>query len=374
MRRIVAWGLAVLLCRPVLPVQAAVSVSARSAVLYEPTSGAVLFEKDAYTPRPMASTTKLMTALLAAEAADWERAVTVNAAAVAVEGSSLGLCAGDVLTLRDMVSGMLLTSGNDAANAVAVALAGSEEAFVEQMNRKAAELGMIATHFATASGLDGEGHAASAYDMALLGAAVLRDETLATLCAAPHDTIDVSGHTRTVTNHNRLLSLYPAAVGLKTGFTKKAGRCLVSAATRDGVTLIAVTLNDGDDWNDHMALFEYGFSQVRAVELPAPSPLPLPVTGGVADEVTLTVSAVPRPVVPAGETVTVDMTVMLPPFVFAPIAAGETVGAVHYTRNGEEWFSLPVIAGEAVAAREVPTTGGHFYETWRLLLAGLLTG
>ena len=374
MRRGAAWLLAAALFVGTLSVGAAetVSVSAVSAVLYEPVSGTVLFEKDAHTPRPMASTTKLMTALLAAEANDWDRVVDVTAAMVAVEGSALGLRGGDHLTLRDAVSGMLLVSGNDAANAIAVTLAGSLPAFAERMNQKAAALGMTDSGFVTPSGLDSDGHKASAYDMALLGSAVLRDPTLAAICARRTDTIHINERAVTVANHNRLLALYPDAVGLKTGFTKKSGRCLVSAATRDGVTLVAVTLNDGDDWNDHIALFDYGFSQVRAVELPCPVLLTLPVTGGVAGEVALSPVAPPPLVLPVGQEGTVHMTVKLPPFLFAPVAAGDEVGQVVYTLNGEEMLTLPLTAAEGVEARAARRTHGHFGQTLWRLLAGLL--
>lgn len=354
-------------------VSAAPSVSAVSAILFEPVSGTVLFEKDAHTPRAMASTTKLMTALLAAEANDWDRVVEVTPDMVAVEGSALGLRGGDRITLRDLVSGLLLVSGNDAANVIAIALAGSLSAFADRMNAKAAELGMEHTCFVTPSGLDGEGHAACAYDMALLGAAVLRRPVLAEICAKQTDTIRINDRTHTIANHNRLLKLYTDAVGLKTGFTKKAGRCLVSAAKRDGVTLIAVTLNAGDDWNDHMALFDYGFSQVRAVELPQPVLPPLAVTGGVQGQVALAAPPAAPLILPMGQEGTVTMTVKLPRFVFAPVAAGDTLGEVVYTLDGETLLTLPITAADAVETRPVARTKGQFLKTLRLLILGLFS-
>lgn len=349
-----------------------VSVSAKSAVLFEPTSGTVLFEKDAHTPRAMASTTKLMTALLAAEVGDWDRLIDVTAPMVAVEGSALGLRGGDRLTLRDLVSGLLLMSGNDAANVIAITLDGSLEAFAERMNKKAAELGMTASHFVTPSGLDGEGHASSAYDMALLAAAVLQNEVLAEICASKTDTIRINDRTVTIKNHNRLLSLYEGAIGMKTGFTKKAGRCLVSAARRDGVTLIAVTLNDGDDWNDHMALFDYGFSQVRAVELPAAVLPPLPLTGGEQGTVALSVPSVESLILPTGQAGAVSMRVKLPAFAFAPITEDDVLGEVVYTLDGEELLVLPITAAESVEARPIASGKERFFEYVRLLFWGLL--
>lgn len=253
-----------------LNAEAQPSVSAASAVLYEPSSGTVLYEKNAHEQRAMASTTKLMTALVGWEALGADTPVTVSKQAVNVEGSSLGLAAGDTLASRHLITGMLLASGNDAANAVALAVSPDLEAFAQRMNEKAAQLGMTESHFVTPSGLDAEEHYATAYDMALLGAAVTAQPELKAICTQKTAQIPITAPSRTlyVKNHNRLLSLYSYAVGLKTGFTKKAGRCLVSAAEKDGVTLIAVTLGAPDDWDDHIALYEYGFSQVSVCELP----------------------------------------------------------------------------------------------------------
>ena len=373
MRRIIVGVFAVFFLMFSLPVNAeAVSVSAASAVLIEASTGQVLFEKDAHTSRSMASTTKLMTALVAADCGDWSRTVTVTAEMVAVEGSALGLRAGDTLTLRDAVCGMLLVSGNDAANAVALTLSDSLPEFAQKMNAKAAELGMKNSCFVTPSGLDAEGHAATAYDMALLGAAVLRDPVLAEISAKKSDTIRINDRPVTVSNHNRLLSLYPGTVGGKTGFTKKSGRCLVSAATRDGVTLVAVTLKAGDDWNDHMALFDYGFSRLQAVEWPKSDLPPLPVTGGKAPNVPLSVEWPAPLILPAGEENAVSMTIHLPRFVFAPVAAGDTVGEVRYTLGGKPYKTVPITAAEGVEARPVAGREDRFFEYLRLLWAGLI--
>ncbi len=372
MRRLAMCVLAICLFWQAIPPMQAAAVSAVSAVVFEPTSGTVLFEKDAHTPRAMASTTKLMTALLAADAGDWERDVTVTAEMTAVEGSSLGLRPGDRLTLRDTVCGMLLASGNDAANAVALTLAGSLPAFAEMMNAKAAALGMADSHFVTPSGLDAEGHAASAYDMALLGAAVLKDDTLRSICAMKSATLSVGDRRITVTNHNRLLSLFPDAIGLKTGFTKKSGRCLVSAAERDGVTLVAVTLNDGNDWNDHIAMLEEGFSRVKAVELPRPVLPDLPVAGGTEAAVPLMCEAPAPLVLPAGQEGRVSMTLCLPRFVLAPVAADDPVGEAIYSLDGEVLCRCPVTAQTAVAARPVAGRGARFLEYVRLLWRALI--
>ena len=242
-----------LLCPPV----EAVDIHAASAVLMDAESGRVLYEHDAHRPRLIASTTKLMTALVAAEqAGDLDEVVTVKGEWLGSEGSSIYLAAGEQITLRGLLYGLLLQSGNDAAMAIACHVAGSEAEFAALMNQKAVELGMKDSAFVNPSGLNADGHYSTAYDMALLAQACLKNEVVAEICATRSITIG----TRTFVNHNKLLHRYEGCVGMKTGFTEKAGRTLVSAAERAGQTLICVTLNDGDDWNDHAKLLDYGFA------------------------------------------------------------------------------------------------------------------
>lgn len=346
------------------PVQAASvsrpSISSLSAVLYEPESGHVLYEKEADVRRPMASTTKLMTALVAAEYWDAEACVTVPEAAVLVEGSAMGLRGGDVLTVRDLLAGLLLSSGNDAANALALLTDGSQEAFAARMNAKAAALGMSRSVFVTPSGLDAGEHSSTARDMALLGAAVLKQPLLADLCATRQTTVTVSGRCATLKNHNRLLWLYEPAIGLKTGFTKKSGKCLVSAAERKGVTLIAVTLNGGDYWNDHMALYEYGFSQTERVALACPALPPVTVCGGTESTVLLTVPTEPSVVLLQGESDQVCCTWTLPRFVWAPIAAGDEMGTLQWTANSRVLAEVPLLASSSVGERSAVS----FWQKW----------
>lgn len=350
------------------------SVSAQSAVLYEPSSGRVLFQKDAHTPRPMASTTKLMTALIAAEAVPFDRDVKITEEAVRVEGSSMGLRAGDWISMGDLVTGLLLESGNDAANAIALTVAGSLPAFAEIMNRKAKELGMMDSYFVSPSGLDGDGHSSSAYDMALLGAEVLRHPELAEICATKTARIHLGDpkHEATMSNHNRLLSLYPYAIGMKTGFTTKAGRCLVSAARKDGVTLVAVTLKAPDDWNDHIALYDYGFSLTLSCPLPKPELSPLPVAGGTESAVPLSMEAPPSLSLLKEEAERLSFSIELPRFLAAPVAEGETVGVVRYSVDGRDLCVMPVTAAQAVEARPVAGYGERVYRLFRALLCAFL--
>ncbi|MBR3289692.1 MAG: D-alanyl-D-alanine carboxypeptidase [Clostridia bacterium] len=353
-----------------------VSVSASSAFLMEAVTGRELYAKDADTPRPMASTTKLMTALIAAETLDSDDTVTATEEAVRVEGSAVGLHAGDTLTVRDLVTGLMLASGNDAANLIALTVSGSLPAFAERMNERARQIGMENTTFVTPSGLDADGHRSTARDMARLAAEVLQNEWLSEICAMKSATITVSGRQATLTNHNRLLSLYDGCVGLKTGFTEAAGRCLVSAATRDGVTLIAVTLRAPNDWNDHMTLFDAGFSRVRWVPAPEPELPALPVAGGVTGFVGVAMNTRPyllEDTLASSAANEVAARVYLPPFVWAPVAAGQPVGRVEYRMGNTLVGSAVLTAASSADARPRAAFWQRFRSAWLALFAELVT-
>ena len=238
----------------------AVEVSAAAAVLMDADSGRLLYEKNGEKRMLIASTTKLMTALVALEQGGLQQEITVTGGHMA-EGSSMYLRPGEKLTLETLLYGLLLCSGNDAALAVTECMGGAVP-FVARMNEKAAELGMENTHFANPNGLDDEEHYSTAEDMARLAAAAMDDPVLRRVASTR--TARIGG--RTLTNHNKLLSRVEGCVGLKTGYTRAAGRTLVSCAERDGVRLVAVTLQDGDDWNDHASLYEQGFRVLRPVK------------------------------------------------------------------------------------------------------------
>jgi len=372
----VAWWCVVLLLLWVVsgpPVQAAgaPSVSAQAAVVYEPQSGTLLYRKEADTKRPMASTTKLMTALLAAERLSPETTVRVPAKAVPVEGTQIGLAAGDTVTVRDLLAGLLLASGNDAANALALLMAPTMADFADRMNEKARSLGMSHSVFVTPSGLDEGEHGASARDMAVLGAAVLEQPVLAELCAATTATVTVAGRRMTLTNHNKLLRLVDGCVGLKTGFTRQAGRCLVSAVRRDGITLIAVTLHAPDDWDDHAALYDYAFSQVRQEALPSVSPAVCPVAGGTRSSVPLTCRLPSHGILLAGEALTAR--VYLPAFVWAEVSQGQVLGEVRYTAGDRLICAVPLQAAQTVPARPQPSFWTLVWRRLGQLMDGLLT-
>lgn len=362
--RVAALGLSLFLVGALCPVARAAGpeVSAQSAVVLTADTGTVLFEKDGHTPRPVASTTKIMTALLALEAAQ-ERGdplVDITQEMVAVEGSSMGLQAGDSISLTGLAAGMLLASGNDAANAAALYLDGSLESFAARMNQRAAALGMEDTHFVTPSGLDGEdaqglGHLSTAYDMALLARAALENQAFRQLCSSPSLAVEFAEPVKrvTYTNHNKLLAQYQGCVGVKTGFTKEAGRCLVSAAERDGALLIAVTLNAPNDWEDHTALLDYGFSQMEPYQLAGGDVrLTVPVVGSPEEAVSLRGSNGGEVTLPLGQGAQVERVVHAPKFLYAPVEAGEQVGEICWYLEGQLLGSAPLTAAGAAPLQE----------------------
>ena len=247
------------------------SVSASSAVLMEQQSGRILYEKEAHEVRRIASITKIMTAILAIESGKLNDSVKVTENAVRAEGSSIYLKPGETIKLEDLVYGMMLRSGNDAATAIAEHVGGSLEGFVYLMNQKASEIGMDQTHFANPHGLDDhEDHYSTAYDMALLTRYAMSNDTYKLISGtkvhrAPNPT---ENWDRVWKNKNRLLTeLYDYTTGGKTGYTKRAKRTLVTTATRGDLNLIAVTLNGPDDWNDHINMYENGFHNFELVKV-----------------------------------------------------------------------------------------------------------
>lgn len=341
-------------------------LSAQSAVLISADTASVLYEKDCKKQMSMASTTKILTALLTLEEAEQkgDPVVKITEEMVAVEGSSMGLQAGDEITLRNLSAGMLLASGNDAANAAALYLSGSQEEFAKRMNQRAAELGMKDSHFVTPSGLDDEAHYSTAYDMALLAREALKNEAFRELCSSSTYQVTFSQPEKKVsyTNHNKLLRFYDGCIGVKTGFTKKSGRCLVSAAERDGVTLIAVTLNAPDDWNDHMALLDYGFSTMKQVSFDGSDlSFELPVVGAEQEMVQVRGGCGGSVSLPVKEADQITCRVFLPVFCYAPLGEGEQVGRLQYYLGDSLVYSIPLITQKSVAVQEKKP---GFWEKW----------
>lgn len=350
MQRITGIFTAIILCCPMLLPQGvqAVEVSARACILMEADSGRVLYEQHAREQLPMASTTKIMTTLLCIESGNLDAEFAVDNAAIHVEGSSMGLCENDIVTKYALCCGMLLPSGNDAANAAAAAVAGSIPAFVERMNERAAQIGMQDTHFVTPSGLDGDGHGASAYDMALLTREAMRNPVFREICAKKSACVNFGNppYARTLYNTNKLLGMYEGVIGVKTGFTDAAGRCLVSACERDGVTLYCVTLHAPNDWQDHQKLYDYGFAHVRNTALPIPEGISQKVVGSQAQEIPL----VPQEEISIGawegDVSAVTYTIRKAPFAYAPIRVGDALGELVYYYENVCIGTVPLCAAQ----------------------------
>ncbi len=336
-------------------VKAQVNVSAHSAVLIDAGNGEILFGKNENEQRSMASTTKIMTSLLAIEHGKPDDIVTITDEMVRVEGTSMGLKAGDKVTIEGLVYGMLLSSGNDAANAVAIAIAGDAESFAELMNKRAKEIGANNTNFVTPSGLDDEQHYSTAYDMALIAMEAMKNETFASIACQKTAKVKFGNPPveHTLSNHNRLLSMYEGTIGIKTGFTKKSGRCLVSCAQRNGIRLIAVTLNAPDDWNDHMAMYDYGFSlaQERQLDISDVN-INIPVMGGIKNSIDLTYTDPGMVTVLDSQFNRIERAICIPKFIYAPISKGQVIGEIQFLLDNKIIGSSIITANEDIKIKE----------------------
>ena len=334
----------------VLP-QGAQAVSARRACVLDGVSGRLLYEKEASQPGLIASTTKIMTALVVCEQCNVLDRFRIPKEAVGIEGSSMYLQEGEVLTLQELLYGLMLSSGNDAAVALAIACGGTVEGFVGMMNDKARTLGLKNTHFENPNGLDSPGHYASAADLAHLAAYAMKNPIFAkTVCAK---TIQVG--TRYLTNHNKLLWRLDGAEGVKTGYTKAAGRILVSSATRQGRRVIGVTMDDPNDWQDHAQLLEAAFSryQVQAIVTRGETVGTLEVVGGERARVAV-VAAGDFSYALAPEEKT-QLALPGPGFVYAPAVEGADGGYVYVLLKGTVVGKVPVVYGQTIEQEPEPT-------------------
>ena len=350
MRRFVALLLVIAL--GTVPVRGAegVKTSASAAILMDRESGRVLYAQNADDQRPIASITKLITALVAAELCpDLSKEVTIRQEWTGIEGSSMYLKPGEQLTMEALLYGLLLSSGNDAALAIAGSCCQTVDEFVARMNETAAELGMSNTHFANPNGLDDPAHYSTARDMALLARAVLEREELRRIVGTK--TLTVSG--RYLANHNKLLWRYEGCTGLKTGYTDEAGRTLVSSAVREGQELIVVTLNDPNDWSDHAALFDYGFSNYpRRLAAGVDETWTIPVSNSLCPVVTAGVETAVYYPLAEGEELTAQ--VQLPQQVEAPVSAGSAAGELVLSLDGTPVLQVPLIYWTAAADDRAP--------------------
>ncbi len=355
LRAAAATAAAALLLIP-LPRANAVSVSAEHAILLDATSGRVLYEKDADARSLIASTTKIMTALVVCEQCNVLDRVKIVPEAVGIEGSSMYLKAGEVLTIQELLYGLMLQSGNDAAVALAIYCGGTVEGFAQLMNDEARRIGLENTHFENPNGLDSEEHYSTARDLAKLAAYAMGNEVFAKTVSTK--TVRVGD--RSLSNHNKLLWQYPGADGVKTGFTKAAGRILVSSATQNGRRLIAVTINAPDDWNDHARLLDMGFQQYAMQQIVQQEQVlgQVEVISGTIGRVDLV--AAKDFSYPIGEGEQIEIQLSGTGFAYAPVEAGKPAGLAHILVDGVPVGKVPLLWGETVEIPEEPEKKNWF--------------
>jgi len=344
-------------------------VAAKGAVLIDADSGRVLFAQNADQRLPMASTTKVMTTLLALENASLDEMVTTGKNAAGVTGTSLYLSPGERLSMEHMLYGLMLRSGNDAAVAVAEHIAGSVPAFAEMMNAKAKALGANA-HFVNPHGLDADGHGISALGLALVMREAMKNETFRKITGTKRKIIPWVGneYSRVLENKNKLLKTYEGATGGKTGYTGKAGRCLVFSAERDGLSLIGAVLNCPTWFDTATALLDYGFENFRAEKaLEDGQPIDaVTVRGGVSDMVSIVAEGPLRTAVPVGESVRIVR--LLPNVIEAPVRAGQPLGTAQLRAGDRVLGECRLIAGGDVQKRDLRQSIIRLLRGWILRL------
>lgn len=328
-------------------------LSAKAAVLYEPETETFILQKNAYARLPMASTTKIMTALIAIENSSLDETVKIADEAIGTEGSSAYLKSGDVLTMEELIYALMLQSANDAAVAIAYHIAGGNEAFSDMMNERAASLGLVDTHFDNPHGLDSEEHYTTARELALIAAEAIKNPTFKLISSTYKKSFLTDTRQRTYVNHNKLLKFCDGSIGMKTGFTKKSGRCLVGATERNDLTFITVTLDAPDDWNDHKRMFELGYSTLEKIVFANSSDYAytIPVLDGDSDFVTVKNVSTSSCILPCGNH-HVDKYVNLTRFAVAPINKGDILGKVEFTIDGNPVATINLLACERVDKTE----------------------
>ena len=307
--------------------QTGVSTGAKSSALYNPDTKSFIYQNNANMRLPMASTTKIVTALLAIESLDFTETVRVPKEAVGVEGSSLYLKENDELTVKDLVYSVLLQSANDAATVLALRISGNIPDFAVKMTERVNRIGAYDTSFKNPHGLDCEDHYTTAHDLSLIAAEALQNDIFREISSTYRYSFKLGDQTRTVINHNRLLKSYTGCIGVKTGFTKKSGRCLVSAAEINGITLVAVTLDDPDDWRDHETMLDYGFESLENVSLSTFVSIPNTLPTVSSDGARLAIGTAKEYVVKAKDEA-FSYYLDLPSYIAKDIKAGEKIGTL----------------------------------------------
>lgn len=354
---LLAAGIAAFSCSPRAAALTADEISAPAAVLMESSTGKVLFEKNAHEQRPCASITKVMTLLLVMEGLDsgaiaLDDMVTASEHAASMGGSDIWLEPGETMSVNDLLKATVIVSANDAAVALAEHLCGSEDAFVAKMNERAAELGMQDTVYKNCNGLDEDGHLTSAYDIALVSRALIAHEHIFDYTTVWMD--ELRGGKTQLVNTNKLLKSYSGITGLKTGTTGKAGSCMAATAERDGMSLIAVVLGcstTDERFSSAASLLDYGFSgwTLASPALPETGLEPIPVESGMESAVAVEAEEPAGMVVPKGREGELVCETILDERLIAPVEAGQTVGKIVYSLDGETLAEVPVCAAGSVA-------------------------
>lgn len=369
MKRILALLFALALLAPAASASEPFTVAAKGAVLIDADSGLVLFGQDENRMLPMASTTKVMTALVALERSTLDEVVTAGRNASGVPGTSLYLAEGEKLTMEQLLYGLMLRSGNDAAVAIAEHVAGSVAAFADLMNAKAEALDAQA-HYVNPHGLDAEGHAITALGLARVMRAAMQNADFRRITGTKRKIIPWIGneYSRVLENKNRLLKTYEGATGGKTGFTGKAGRCLVFSAGRDGLSLIGAVLNCPTWFDTATLLLDYGFENFRpeSVYDAGETVSLLPVKGGTDASVGVVASGPLRAAVRVGSAV--ERGLSLPERVEAPVAAGQVLGVARLLANGRELARCDLVAAADVPRRSFGASLKRLLRRWVLRL------
>ncbi len=344
-----------------LPVSAQ-GISARNAILLDGNTGRVLFEKRADAHGLIASTTKIMTALIVCEQCNVLDRMRIPKEAVGIEGSSMYLKEGEVLTLQELLYGMMLSSGNDAAVALAIYCGGTVEGFAQLMNDKARSLGLANTHFVNPNGLDAPGHYSTARDMAVLAAYAMENPIFAQTVSTKQ--VRVSG--RHLTNHNKLLWRLEGADGVKTGYTRAAGRILVSSAKRQGRRLVAVTMDAPNDWSDHMALMDHGFAGYSVKQVVSRGTVlgRIPVFSGRKEWVELCAASDVSCALSEDEQI--EIVLQEPGFVYAPVSEGQYAGKAYFCVKGAVLCETELYYASSVEELTEPELG-----FWQRLKEGI---
>ena len=370
-KKILIFSLIITIWSHCISAKAQLCPGALSAVLIETSSNTVIYEKNSHQKLPMASTTKIMTAICAIENGNPDKQVTTDSRAVGTEGSSIYLTKDEKLTLRDLLYGLMLHSGNDAAVAIACEISGSIEAFAKLMNDTASKIGAKDTNFENPNGLDSKNHYTTAYDLAIITSYALKNPEFAKIVSTYKTTIpSEKTKERYLKNHNKLLKLYDNCTGVKTGFTKKSGRCLVSSAKRNNTELVAVTLNDGDDWNDHIKMLNYGFAntKTRFILKKGDYLCRTMVNRGTKDTVDIFCGNDIYITEISGKNHHCEIVYDIPQIINAPIRYGQQIGNITVYYGDKQQFKTPAMSSASIGKKPTFPEGANFVKLLKLWL------